>query len=111
MHQSLNPRSDLGSSQDAKYLHPFNSAALKNLADDNPGQASEYVIELLKFSEKLQTIQNFWLPTPNNSGDPQPIRLFKAAYYEELESIQKLKKPRGKEIFSRKFQMGGLPMK
>ena len=38
--------------QEAKQLHPLNSAALKVQADDNTEQALEYVNELLKSSEK-----------------------------------------------------------
>ena len=47
------------SPQEAKQLHPLNSAALKVLAEDDSEQALEYVNELLKSSEKPQTVQNF----------------------------------------------------
>ena len=47
------------SPQEAKQLHPLNSATLKVLAEDNTKQALEYVNELLKSSEKPQTTQNF----------------------------------------------------
>ena len=81
------------SPQEAKQLHPLNSAALKVLAEDNTEQASEYVNELLKSSEKPQTTQNFWFPTPNNPGDPAshtPIQSRILREIEELENIQKL---------------------
>ena len=81
------------SPQEAKQLHPLNSAALKVLAEDNTEQALEYVKEPLKSSEKPQTTQHFWFPTPDNPGDPAthtPIqsRIFREI--EELENIQKL---------------------
>ena len=81
------------SPQEAKQLHPLNSAALKVLAEDNTEQALEYVNELLKSSEKPQTIQNFWFPTPDNPGDSSthtPIQSRILREIEELESIQKL---------------------
>ena len=81
------------SPQEAKQLHPLNSAALKVLAEDNTEQALEYVNELLKSSEKPQTTQNFWFPTPDNPGDPSthtPIQSRILREIEELENIQKL---------------------
>ena len=81
------------SPQEAKQLHPFNSAALKVLAEDNTEQALEYVNALLKSSEKPQTTQNFWFPTPDNPGDPSthtPIQSRILREIEELENIQKL---------------------
>ena len=81
------------SPQEAKQLHPLNSAALKVLAEDNPKQALEYVNELLKSSEKPQTAQNFWFPTPDNPGDPSthtPIQSRILREIEELENDQKL---------------------
>ena len=79
------------SPQEAKQLHPLNSAALKVLADDNTEQALEYVNELLKSSEKQQTVQSCWFPTPDNPGDPSthtPIRSRSLREIEELETIQ-----------------------
>ena len=81
------------SPQEAKQLHPLNSAALKVLAEDKTEQALEYVNELLKSSEKPQTTQNFWFPTPDNPGDPSthtPIQSRILREIEELENIQKL---------------------
>ena len=81
------------SPQEAKQLHPLNSAALKVLAEDDSEQALEYVNELLKSSEKPQTVQNFWFPTPENPGDPSthtPIQSRILREIEELENIQKL---------------------
>ena len=81
------------SPQEAKQLDPLNSAALKVLAEDNTQQALEYVNGLLKLSEKPQTSQNFWFPTPDNPGDPSthtPIQSRILREIEELENIQKL---------------------
>ena len=81
------------SPQEAKQLHPLNSAALKVLAEDNTEQALEYVNELLKSYEKPQTAQNFWFPTPDKPGDPSthtPIQSRILREIEELENIQKL---------------------
>ena len=81
------------SPQEAKQLHPLNSAFLKVLAEDNTEQALEYVNELLKSSEKPQTTQNFWFPTPDNPGDPSTHTSIQSRILreiEELENIQKL---------------------
>ena len=79
--------------QIAKQLHPLISAALKVLAEDNTEQALKYVNERLKSSEKPQTVQNFWFPTPDNPGDPSTHFLIQRRFLreiEELETIQKL---------------------
>ena len=75
------------SPQEAKQLHPLNSAALKVLAEDNTEQALEYVNELLKSSEKPQTTQNFWFPTPDNPGDPASHTPIQSRILREIEEL------------------------
>ena len=79
--------------KEAKNIKPLSTAALKVLTEDDSEQALEYVHELLKTTEKPETTQQFWFPTPDNPGDPSthtPVQRRILREIEELEEIQKL---------------------
>ena len=78
---------------EAENIKLFSAAALKVLTEDDSEQALEYVNELLKTTEKPETSQQFWFPTPDNPGDPSthtPVQRRILREIEELEEIQKL---------------------
>ena len=79
--------------KEAKNIKPLSTAALKVLTEDDTEQALEYVNELLKTTEKPETTQRFWFPTPDNPGDSSshtPVQRGILREIEELEEIQKL---------------------
>ena len=81
------------SPEEAKELKPLNTAALKVLTEDDSEDAIVYINELLKTSDKASNNQNFWFPTPNDTGDPTthtPIQSRILREIKKLEEIQKL---------------------
>ena len=74
--------------KEAKNIKPLSTAALKVLTEDDSEQAIEYVNELLKTTEKLETTQQFWFPTPDNPDNPSthtPVQRRSLRETEELE--------------------------
>ena len=65
------------SPEEAKELKPLNTAALKELTEDDSEDVILYINDFLKTSYKPSNNQSFWFPTPDNPGDPSthtPIR-------------------------------------
>ena len=95
---------------EAKNIKPIPIAALKILTEDDSEQALEYVNELLKTTEKPETTQQFWFPTPDNPGDPSthtPVQRRILREIEELEEIQKLDpttSPQSRQKFLENFK-------
>ena len=102
---------------EAKNIKPLSTAALKILTEDDSEQALDYVNELLKTTEKPETSQQFWFPTPDNPGDPSthtPVQRRILREIEELEQIQKLNPttgPQDRTKILRKFQMERLTIR
>ena len=96
--------------KEARNIQCLSTAALKVLTEDDSEQALEYVNELLKTTEKPETTQQFWFPTPDNPGDPSthtPVRRRILREIEEMEEIQKLNptnSPQEKQKFLENFK-------
>ena len=78
---------------EAKNIKPLSTAAIKVLTENDSEQALEYVNELLKTTEKPETCEQFWFPTPAKAGDPStdtPVQRRILRKIEELEEIRKL---------------------
>ena len=92
-HQEHNNTFHITTPNEAKNIKRLSTAALKVLTGRDSEQALEYVNELLKTTEKPETSQQFWFPTPDNPGDPSthtPVQRRILREIEELEDIQKL---------------------
>ena len=98
------------SPKEAKNIKPLSTAALKVLIEADSEQALEYVKELLKTTEKPETTQQFWFPTPDNPGDLSThtsVQRRILREIEEMEEIQKLNpanSPQEKQKFLENFK-------
>ena len=97
------------SPEDAKELKRLNTAALQVLTEDDSEDAVIYINELLNTADSPSPNQNFWFPTPDNTGDPTthtPIQSRILREIQELEEIQKLDPtagPEDREAFLKHF--------
>ena len=78
------------SPNEAKNIKPLSTAALKVLTEDDSEQALQYVNELLKTTEKLETAQQFSFPTPDNPGDPSTHALVRRRILREIEELKEI---------------------
>ena len=71
--------------------NPSPSPRSKILTEDDSEQALEYVNELLKTTEKPETTQQFWFPTPDNPGDPSTHTPVQRRILREIEELEESK--------------------
>ena len=77
---------------ETKNIKPLSTGALKVLTEDDSEQALEFVKELLITTEKPETSQQFWFPTPSNPGDPSTHTSVQRRILREIEKFEKLQK-------------------
>ena len=95
---------------EAKNIKPISIAALKILTEDDSEQALEYVNELLKTTEKPETTQQFWFPTPDNPEDPSTHTTVQRRILREIEELEEIQKldptisPQSRQKFLENFK-------
>ena len=54
-----------------KYVKPVDPASTWHLLQNDQEQAAHYVSSLIKTNKNPQNSENYWLPTPENHGNPE----------------------------------------
>ena len=101
--------------EETKQIRPIDAAALKLLQD--PDDTHMYVNELMKSSENEQSGENFWFPTPENTGNEEEHTPFQQRILKEIRELIKKeefspnKRPRIKEEILDMFKWEGSQIK
>ena len=78
------------SPEEAKELKSLNTAALEVLTEDDSEDAIVYINELLNTSDKPSNSQNFWFPTPDDTGDSNTHTPIQSRILRELKDLEEI---------------------
>ena len=73
-----------------KYVKPVDPASTWHLLQNDQEQAALYVSRLIKTNKKSQNTENYWFPTPENSGNPEEHTPIQKRILRELQALQDL---------------------
>ena len=75
-----------------KYVKPIDPVTTWHLLQDNPENSAYYASSLIKSTKPEDFKENFWFPTPEDSGDPQHHTPIQKRILSELINLQELEK-------------------
>ena len=75
-----------------KYVKPIDPVTTWHFLKDNPENAAYYASSLIKSRKNSEDSENYWLPTPEEPGDPQTHTPIQQRILRELRSLQDLEK-------------------
>ena len=75
-----------------KYVKPIDLVTTWHLLQDNPENAAYYASSLIKSPKPEDSKDNYWFPTPEDTGDPQHHTPIQKRILSELINLQKLEK-------------------
>ena len=75
-----------------KYVKPIDPVTTWRLLQDNPENAAYYASSLIKSAKTEEDKENYWFPTPEETGDPQLHTPIQQRILKELQNLQELEK-------------------
>ena len=75
-----------------KYVKPIDPVTTWHLLQANPENAAYYASSLIKSTKPEDVNENYWFPTPEDSGDPQHHTPIQKRILSELINLQELEK-------------------
>ena len=75
-----------------KYVKAIDPVTTWHLLQDNPKNVAFYASSLIKCSEPEEFKENYWFPTPEDTGDPQHHTPIQKKILKELLNLQKFEK-------------------
>ena len=71
-----------------KYVKPVDAASTWHLLQNDQEQAAHYVSSLIKTNKNPQNSENYWVPTPENQGNPGEHTPIQKSILRELQALQ-----------------------
>ena len=75
-----------------KYVKPIDPVTIWHILQVNPGNAAYYARRLIESTKPEDFVENYWLPTPEDPGDPRHHTPIQKRILSELINLQELEK-------------------
>ena len=92
-----------------KFVEPVDPATTWHLLQDSPENAAFHASSLIKSTKPEDFKENYWFPTPEDSGDPQlhtpiqPLILKEIQNFQELGKLNPQDDPESRQLFFSNF--------
>ena len=72
-------------------MRPINPTSVRHLLNNRHDDAIHYIESLLKTSKTNEVNENYWFPTPQNSGNETEHTAIQSRILNELRELEQLK--------------------